>query len=146
MTTLIEEKDVSSVALSLELERGVIKHRLEDDKSIYVSEGYPFWISIYHDAGFIGFRTHTDFRSSVSLIQKLETANELNSSNFLSTAFVRNNRLCFDHVLNFRDGILRETFIRTVRQFARNIEDGLEKVDAENNFVLAPGETEEQDE
>lgn len=146
MTTLIEEIDISPVTLSLELERGVIKHDLKDDKSIYVTEGFPFWISIYQDAGLIGFRTHTNFRKKVSFFQKIETCNELNSRSVIGTAYTRYDRLIFDHALNIRGGVLRENFIRCARQFARNIEDGLERVDEEHAFVLAPGDTETQDE
>jgi hypothetical protein len=54
--------------------------------------------------------------------------------------------LNIDHALNFRGGMLRETFIRVCRQFASNIERGLGKVDAVNDYVLPPGETESEDE
>ena len=58
------------------------------------------------------------------------------------TSYVRGDTLCFDCIVNYRDGLLRETFIRACRQFTRNIENGLAKVDAENILVLLPGKTE----
>jgi len=62
------------------------------------------------------------------------------------TAYVEGNRLIIDHALNFRSGLLRETFVRVCRQFSSNIERGLKEVDAPNDYVLPPGETEPEDE
>ena len=59
---------------------------------------------------------------------------------------MKDDQLLFDYILNYRDGLLRETFIRSCRQFARNLEKGLELVDPENDFVLPPGKTEPEDE
>lgn len=148
MSTLIEETDVTAVTLAVELEHAVIHHVLEEDQTIYVTEDglFPFWIHLHRESGLISFRTHTQFRSSVSQMQRLEICNELNTDNYMITAYIRDSRLCIDHVLNYRDGLLRETFIRGCRQFARSIEKGLAQVDSENNFVLQPGETESQHE
>ncbi len=49
-------------------------------------------------------------------------------------------------LLNFRDGLLRETLIRSCRQFANNIERGLNLTDPESVFLLLPGQTEPEDE
>lgn len=146
MSTLIEETDVTAVNLAVELERAVIHHVLEEDQTIYVTEDglFPFWIHLHRESGLISFRTHTLFRSSVSQMQRLEICNELNMTNYMVTAYIRNDRLCMDYVINFRDGLLRETFVRCCRQFARNVEKGLAQVDAEKDFVLAPGDTESQ--
>jgi hypothetical protein len=148
MSNLIEEKDVTVVNLAIELERAVIEHVLEDDKSIYVNEDgwFPFWVRIIQGAGLVSFKTHTNFKKSTSTLQRLELCNELNIQNYLVTACVQNDRLAMDYVLNFRDGLLRETFIRACRQFASNIERGLSKVDPDNDFVLPPGKTEPEDE
>ena len=148
MSNLIEEKDVTVVNLAIELERAVIEHVLEDDKSIYVNEDgwFPFWVRVIQGAGFVSFKTHTTFKKSTSKLQRLELCNELNNQNYLVTAYVQDDRLAIDYVLNFRDGMLRETFIRTCRQFASNIERGLNKVDPDNDFVLLPGKTEPEDE
>ena len=54
--------------------------------------------------------------------------------------------MLLDYVLNYRDGLLRETFVRTCRQFAGNLGKGLEGVDPENDFILLPGRTEPEDE
>jgi hypothetical protein len=148
MSNLIEEKDVTAVNLAVELERAVIEHVLDDDQSIYVNEDgwFPFWIRVLNGAGMVSFKTHTHFKKSTSHLQRLELCNELSSQNHLITAYIEDNRLFIDYVVNFRDGLLRETFIRTCRQFARNIERGLNKVDPDNNFVLLPGKTESEDE
>lgn len=148
MSNLIEEKDVTGVNLAVELERAVIEHVLEEDKGIYVNEDgwFPYWVRVLEGAGFVSFKTHTNFKKSTSPLQRLELCNELNTQNFLITAYVQDDRLMMDYVLNFRDGLLRETFIRTCRQFASNIERGLGKVDPENDFVMLPGKTEPEDE
>jgi Putative bacterial sensory transduction regulator len=148
MSNLIEEKDVTIVYLAVELERAVIEHDLEDDKSIYVNEDtwFPFWVHASQSSGFVSFKTYTNFKKSTNKLQRLELCNELNNQNFLVTAYVQDDRLTIDYVLNFRDGLLRETFIRTCRQFPRNIEHGLKKVDPECDFILPPGKTEPEDE
>jgi Putative bacterial sensory transduction regulator len=148
MSNLIEEKDVTAVNLAIELERAVIEHTLDDDKSIYVTEDgwFPFWVRVIEGAGFVSFKTHTSFKKSTSKFQRLELCNEINSENYLVTASVQDDQLAMDYVFNFRDGLLRETFIRTCRQFSRNIERGLNKVDPECDFVLPPGKTEPEDE
>lgn len=148
MSMLIEEKEVTAVNLAVELERAVIQHVLDDDESIYVTEDglFPFWVRIHKGSGFVSFKTHTNFRNSTTLVQRLELCNELNMKNFMITAYAQDDRLFLDYVLIYRDGLLRETFIRGCRQFARIVEKGLEQVDPENNFVLPPGNTEPQDE
>lgn len=148
MCNLIEEKDVTAVNLAVELERAVIEHMLDEDKSIYVTEDgwFPFWVRVLNGAGLVSFKTHTSFKKSSSQLQRLELCNELNAQNYMITTYVENDRLIIDHVLNFRDGLLRETFIRACRQFASNIERGLNKIDPDNDFVLLPGKTEPEDE
>ena len=148
MSMLIEEKEVTAVNLAVELERAVIQHVLDDDESIYVTEDglFPFWVRIHKGSGFVSFKTHTNFRKSTTHVQRLELCNELNMKNFMITAYTQDDRLFLDYVLIYRDGLLRETFIRGCRQFARIVEKGLEQVDPENNFVLPPGNTELQDE
>lgn len=148
MSNLIEETDVTAVNLAIELERAVIEHTLDDDKSIYVTEDgwFPFWVRVIQGAGFVSFKTHTSFKKSTSKFQRLELCNEINSENYLVTASVKDDQLVMDYVFNFRDGLLRETFIRTCRQFSRNIERGLNKVDPECDFILPPSKTEPEDE
>ena len=148
MSILIEEDEVTAVNLSVELERAVIQHVLDSDESIYITEDgfFPFWIRIHKNAGFVSFKTHTNFRRTAAHLQRLEICNELNMKNFMITAYAQDDRLFLDYVLNYRDGLLRETFVRSCRQFAKNIQNGLEQTDPENNFVLPPGKTEPQDE
>lgn len=148
MSNLIEEGDVTAVNLSVELERAVIEHILDEEQCIYVNEDswFPYWVRVLKGAGFISFKTHTYFKKATSHVQRLELCNELNRQNFLITAYIEDDRLIIDHVLNFRDGLLRENFIRSCRQFASNIERGLNKADPEGDFVLPPGKTEPEDE
>lgn len=148
MSMLIEEKEVTAVNLAVELERAVIQHVLDDDESIYVTEDglFPFWVRILRGSGFISFKTHTNFKKSATHVQRLELCNELNMKNFMITAYIQDDRLYLDYVLIYRDGLLRETFIRGCRQFARSVEKGLEQVDPENSFVMQPGKTEPEDE
>ena len=148
MSDLIEEKDVTNVTLAIELERAVIEYTLDDDNDIYVTEDgwFPYWVRVRKDVGLVNIRTHSYFKKSASQIQRLELCNELNSQNYLITAHVDGYRLNIDHALNFRGGLLRETFIRVCRQFSSNIERGLGRVDAVNDYVLPPGEKESEDE
>lgn len=147
MSILIEEQDVTAVNLAVELERAVIQHVLEEDGSIYVTEDgwFPFWIRIQKNQGYVTFKTYTNFKRSSTPLQRLELCNELNLRNYLVTACVRQDQLRLDHVLNYRDGLLRETFVRTCRQFASNLGAGLEAVDPDNDFILPPGKTEAEE-
>lgn len=148
MSQLIEEADVTAVNLAIELERAVIEHRLDEDKSIYVTEDgwFPFWIRVQQGAGYVSFKTHTKFKKATSHMQRLELCNELNKSKYMLTCYEADDRMFFDHVLNFRDGLLRENFVRACRQFAKAAEAGLHDADPENDFVLMPGQTEPKDE
>jgi hypothetical protein len=114
----------------------------------YVTEDgwFPFWIRVNNDIGFVNFRTHTNFKKTTTLLQRLEICNEINKTKYMVTACVNDSRLCFDHALNCRDGLLRENFIRACRQFSTNIEMGLRATDPDRQFVLQPGQTESEDE
>lgn len=144
MSMLIEENDVSVINLSVELERAVIQHEMRDNESLYVTEDgmFPFWISVNSATGLVLFRTHTNFKNASSQMQRLELCNELNMKQYLVTAYVMDDRLYVDYVLNFRDGLLRETFIRTCRQFSSNVKSGLSQIDSEHEIALAPGDSE----
>ncbi|MBP9735493.1 MAG: YbjN domain-containing protein [Rhodoferax sp.] len=148
MTQLIEEKDVTPVNLSVELERAVIEHTMDDDHSIYVTEDswFPFWIRIHQGSGYVSFKTHTNFKKSSNRLQRLEICNAFNKNRFMLTCYESQDRLYFDHVLSFRDGLLRENFVRSCRQFANNIAIGFADTDPDNIFVLRPGVTEPEDE
>ena len=148
MSTLIEDKDVTAVNLAIELERAVIGHVQNEDSSIYIREDgwFPFWIRVNNDIGFVNFRTHTNFKKATTLLQRLEICNEINKTKYMVTAYYKDDRLCFDHTLNCRDGLLRENFIRACRQFSTNIEMGLRATDSDRQFVLQPGQTEAEDE
>lgn len=146
MLSFIEEVDVTPVNLAVELERAVIEHWIDDDESIYVNEDswHPYVLRILNGMGVIRFSTFVTFKSTVSSLQRLQFANELNSNHDLLTAHVSDDDcLYFDYALIFRDGLLRENFIRTCRQFPANIERGLKSVDPDGTFVSFPGEDED---
>lgn len=148
MSFLIEELDVNPVNLAIELERAVIEHSIEEDESIYVTEDgwFPFWIRVLRGAGYVHFKTHCDFKKATSHLQRLEICNELNKSKCMLTCHAMDDRMYFDHVLIFRDGLLRENFVRACRQFAKAVETGLQEADPDNHFVLMPGQTESENE
>lgn len=148
MTILIEEENVTAVNLSLELERAVIQHELQDDEGIYVTEDnwFNFWIRILKRRGYVGLSTHTRFKKSSSHLQKLDFCNKINSQYFMISAYTTDDdTLKLDHVINFRDGMLRETFIRSCRQFSRTLEVAMMELDPKNDLVLRPGEVETED-
>ena len=120
MINLIEENDVTYVTLSLELERAPIMYETRDEgQSLYVTEdNFPFWIRIRKNSGLIGLGTYLKFRSSATELQKLTLANEFNRCAFGITAYKDGDQLKIDHVLNYRSGILRESFIKVSRNFS----------------------------
>jgi len=148
MSNLIEEADVTAVTLSLQLEKVFIKHRLQDNESIYVTEDcfYPFWIKVLNNRGLVGLSTHTLFRKKTTEFQRLEFCNRINYQYFMLTAYMTNDdRMKFDYVLSYRDGLLESTFIRGCREFSQTIEAALRDLDPENLVVLRPGHSEKED-
>lgn len=148
MTTLIEEKDVTVVNLALALEQAVIEYELGENGSIYVLEDYwfPFMIDIQKSLGYVTFSTSTNFRKNTNYLQRLELCNELNSKNYLVTAVLREDQLLLHSILNYRDGMLRETFIRACRQFSGSLLKGLDQVDPDYKLFMPPGQEEQKDE
>ena len=144
MSNLIKKNDINIVRLSLELEQAVIQHQLKDDDGIYVNENgfFPFWINILEQRSFVCLSTYTFFTSTSTLEQRLEFCNRLNYEYFMVTAYLKDEKLRIDHTLNFYDGMIQETFIRACRQFSRTVEIALLELDANNEFVLSPGQTE----
>lgn len=123
MNRLIEEIDVTIVNLSLELERAVIEHRLQEDEKLYVIEDnfFPFWLQILKTPSFVGFTTYLMFRKNSTLVQRLELVNRFNQDTYMSSAYVVEDMLRIEHVLTFKNGILSETLIRGCRQFSGGI-------------------------
>lgn len=147
MSNLIEEKDITPVNLSLNLECAVIEHELQDDGGIYVTEDgwFPFWIRILAKKGFVGMTTYIHFRNSSTHLQRLALANQFNNKNWMGTAYVDDDRLRFDHSLSCRDGMLTENFIRSCRQYSRDIRESLTAFDPDYKVLLPLGETESDD-
>lgn len=149
MCILIEEGNVNIVNLSVELERAVIQHDLQEDEVIYITEDcfYPFWILVLKKRGFVGFSTHTQFRKSATKLQRLEFCNRINFQYFMVTAYMTDDdKLKIDHVVSYRDGMLQQTFIRGCGEFSRTIEVAMHDLDPENEIVLRPGQIESEPE
>ena len=144
MSNLIEEKDVTSVTLSLELEVAVLEHKLEQDEAIYVTESgfFPCWIRVLKSSGYVGFTTYIMFRDSSTCLQRLELANRFNKRSYITTNHVDDDKLIIDHVLCYRSGILKETFIRGLRQYSSAICNAISKIDPDYKVLLPLGETE----
>jgi hypothetical protein len=137
---------VKPINLSLELERAVISHLLEDDGVIYVNEPgwFPFWIRVRTDHCHVVLNTHTLFKRAVGKVQRLELCNEINTRYFLLTASMDAQRLRVDHTLLYRDGMTRETFIRACRTFNHNMCRAMSELDPDDSVVLEPGKDEEE--
>lgn len=147
MSMLIEEKDVTPVNLSVELERAVVSHNMDDSGDIYVSEFgiFPFWIKLRENSKFILLTTYTKFTRSSDRLSRLELCNKINLSNYVLTAFLSNDHLMIDHSLSFADGLLRENFIRTCRQYSSAISMSLQEHDPDHVVALRPGASEPED-
>ena len=146
MSNLLEEINVTPVILSLELESAVIEHRLEDDEGIYVTEDgfFPFWIRVLKNSGYVGFTTYMVFRNSSTRLDRLELANSFNKRNYMTSSYVSDDRLIIDHVLCFRSGLLKETFIRGCRHYSSAIVSSIKQFDSESNILVPLGKTEPQ--
>lgn len=144
MSNLIEEKDVTSVTLSLELETAVLEHKLEEDEGIYVTESgfFPCWIRVLKNSKYIGFTTYTMFRDSSTRLERLELANRFNKRNYMTTNYVDGDKLIIDHVLCYRSGILKETFIRGLRQYSSAICNSISEIDPDYIVLMPLGEPE----
>lgn len=145
MCTVIEEKDVTPINLSLELEQAVIRHDVDQDREIYVTETgwFPFWIRVYRGSGQVVLSTHTKFRSGTGALQRLEFANEFNGKFPMVSAHADDLRLRVDHCLLFRDGLTRESFIRACRVFNDSLNRAVSELDPDRSILLAPGENED---
>lgn len=145
MCTVIEEKDVTPISLSLELEQAVIRHEVRDDQELYVTEAgwFPFWIHVSKGNGQIVLKTYTCFRKSTGVLQRLEFANEVNSKLALICAYVDKQTLRFDHCLLYRDGLTRESFVRACRMFNESLNKARSELDPDRSILLAPGEQED---
>lgn len=147
MCVVIEDKDVTPINLSLELEQAVVRHELGKDNEIYVTETgwFPFWIRVYRVPGQVVLSTHTRFRKAVSAFQRLELANEMNKRFTLISVHVDDSLLRIDHCLLFRDGLTRESFIRACRVFNDSVRRAMDDLDPDDSILLGPGESESTD-
>lgn len=142
MYTVIDERNVTSIILSLELEQAVVRHEVGNDQEIYVTEAgwFPFWIYVSEGNGQVVLKTYTSFRNNISRLQQLEFANKVNSKLTLICAYVDKHNLRFDHSLLYRDGLTRESFIRACRMFNESLNKMRLELDPDQSILLAPGE------
>ena len=147
MSNLIDEKNVTPITLSLELEAAVIEHKLEEDEVIYVTEGgfFPFWIRVLKNSGYVGFSTYIMFRESSTHLERLELANRFNKRNYITTNYVDGDKLIIDHVFCYRSGILKETFIRGCRQYSSAICNSISDIDPDYMVLMPLSEPQQED-
>ena len=121
MINLIEEENINPVTLSIELERAVLQHEAREDGSLYLTENgfFPIFIRVRKHSGLVSLDTYLYFRESATELERLKLANTMNQCAFGITCYVNDAQLKFDHILNYRNGLLRETFVRVVRNFSR---------------------------
>jgi hypothetical protein len=145
MCTVIIEKSVTPISLSLELEQAVVRHQVRDAQELYVTEAgwFPFWIHVSEGNGQVVLKTYTCFRAKIGTLQRLEFANEVNSKLALLCAYVDKQTLHFDHSLLYRDGLTRESFIRACRMFNESLNKARFELDPDQSILLAPGERED---
>ena len=124
MNTFLEEKTITLVTLSLELEQAAIAHTLQDNHQIYVHENgmFPFWIKLHPQTFLIALSTYLDVDAAVPLAQHHALCNQLNSESFLPAVHIHEQRLYADHAIYYRDGLIRSQFIRLCRLFTHGVE------------------------
>lgn len=140
---------MSAVNLSIELEKAVIQHELREDGSLYVFEdGFPFWTRVLKKSGFVGLCTFIRFRETSTQLERLSIANNFNKNSFMITAYVCGDEMRIDHVLSYRDGMLKETFIRGCRNFPQVVERAILDFDPDYKMLMRLSEmsSENQDE
>lgn len=140
MSILIEDKDLSLVTLSLELEQATIAHTLQGEKKIYVTAedvAFPFWLQLYEGPRLIFFSTYTEFGSEVPPAERHAFCNRVNGKLLLPAVHEHDGRLYADHAMSYRDGLLRSQFIRMCRFYAEGVESIVRTFDPDH-AVLKP--------
>lgn len=140
----IEETDVTSVSLAIELERAVVNHTMNPDGSLYVidDQWLGFWCVIREPSSLINLTTYVNFRSSTTEFQRLTLSNDINRTAYGLTAWNAEGQLRLEHVLSYRGGLLRETFVRGVRSFGAVITKALHQFDPNYKLLVPVSETE----
>lgn len=140
----IEEADITSVSLSIELERAVVNHTMNPDGSLYVIDdsNLGFWCVIREPSSLINLTTYVNFRSSTTVLQRLTLANDINRTAYGVTSWNAEGQLRLEHVLSYRGGLLRETFVRGVRSFGAVITKALRQFDPDYEILVPVSETE----
>ena len=60
----------------------------------------------------------------------------------MTSTYVNDDQLIIDHVLCFRSGLLKETFIRGCRHYSSAIISSIKQIDPETKILVPLGETE----
>ena len=142
MINLIEECNVTSVNLAIELERATITYQPLDSGSLYVHEDgwFPFWVVLRESAGLINLTTYIGFRDTSTTLERLNLANTINRYAYGLTSWVEDDLLKMEHTINYRNGVLRETFIRVTRNFAAVVTKSLKQYDPDHKLLVPLGE------
>ncbi|MFC7411854.1 YbjN domain-containing protein [Hydrogenophaga atypica] len=137
LDTLIEEKNVNIISLSLELEKATIAYEMTDEKTIYVREigMFPFWIYLRENTRFITLSTYLEWAPDVPEMERLAFCNRVNEQLILPSVYMRTvddegvtvTRFTAAYPIYYRDGLLVSQFIRLCRRFA----DAIREIQAE---------------
>ena len=147
LDTLIEEKDVNLVALSLELEKATIDCDLRDEHTLYVHEEgmFPFWISLHPDPHFLLLNTYLEWVPDVPDEERLAFCNRINERLFMPAVYLRTlerdgetvKRFTAAYPIYYREGLLVSQFIRLCRKFAAAMTQIQAEFDPEHEMLQA---------
>lgn len=145
LDTLLEEKDVTLVTLSLELEKATIDCDLRDEHSLYVHEEgmFPFWINRHEQPRFLLLNTYLEWVPDVPDEQRLAFCNRINDRLFMPSVYLRtierdgerSTRFTASYPIYYRDGLLVSQFIRLCRKFAQAIAQIQAEFDPEHTML-----------
>lgn len=145
--TLIEEKDVNLVRLSLELEKATIECKLSDDEVLYVHEEsmFPFWISVHPQPHFLLLNTYLNLVPDVPNEERLAFCNRINERIFMPSVYLRTierngetlQRFTAAYPIYYRDGLLVSQFIRLCRNFSTAMGKIQAEFDPEHEMLQA---------
>jgi len=126
--TLLEEKDVNIVTLSLELEKATMEYEQRSDLTLYVHEEgmFPFWINLHKTPPFLLLTTYLNWTPDVPDEKRLALCNRINERLFLPSVYLHTlqredgtiTRFTASYPIYYRDGLLVSQFIRLCRQFS----------------------------
>ena len=148
LDTLIEEKDLNLVALSLELEKATIECDLRDEHTLYVHEEgmFPFWIHLHESPRFLLLNTYLNWVPDVPDEERLAFCNRINEQMFMPSVYLRTierddgetiQRFTAAYPISYRDGLLVSQFIRLCRKFSAAMGQIQREFDPEHTMLQA---------